>query len=643
MKDSFVILIFSLFSVPYCLWAQLPEAGTDLEIQASDLPHYQFVGTANMRLAIDSSASSRFLDLSPARFTKVPEGYFENIPVKNTRYPIYVSFKVCNDMHDSVSLFIYIDPKQSNQLCSTSDQGEITETIKPATDKQFLVARNFYKIVLSPKQSQRYVIRTQLLQVRSDYFSFWIGPLYQFQDFGWWRLGVTGYALLYDSIFFGMIAMMLVYMLSKYIQIRKLEYLYYAGYSFLFLAFFLLKLLDNLGQLSFYVHPLLHSLAYKLSQALAYVMYYLFAQKFLSTVSLFPRGHKIINGVIIVILAYSLAELMLSFFPETFLLRWQLWDLIRLFIMLSGFSLTAWFAFNGNLVSRYLVAGGIALAINASLSMLFSFRPELIENWPIPFSDGLTYMEIGIVLELLFFALGLGYKNKMDEIEKVEAKEALKLEVERQQVRHLNALSEVQEQERSRFAKDLHDGLGGMLWGVKLSLSNMKGNMVMDSDHVQVFERSLDMLDNSIHELRRVAHNLMPEALVKFGLAAALKDFCDFINGSKVIDIIFQQVGSERRLDMAVEVVLYRVANELVNNALRHSSASEVIIQLNYDDYSVTLTVEDNGKGFDKSILDKTTGAGWPNIKSRIAYLKGTLDVETSPGNGTAINIAIPT
>lgn len=641
MKSRHAILLLILFGFTCDAWTQTDNQANP-EILTSDLIHYQYIGPESTRLFIDSSASTEFRTLPPPLFRNVPEGFFESISLSNTRYPIYVSFRIRNDQSDSVSLFVYLDPKQSIQLYSTSDQGVVLQTINPIRDEQFLVTKLFYPIKLAAGESQRYVIRVQLVQARADYFLFWIGPLYQFQDFGYWRTGINGHALFFDSIFFGMIAMMLIYMLSKYIQIRKLEYLYYAGYSFLFLSFFMLKLMDILGVLSFYAHPSLHSLAYKLTQALAYVMYYLFAQKFISTGILFPRAHKVINGVIAVIVAYSTLESILFFFPDTFLLRWQLWDLIRVFIMLSGFSLTTWFAFHGNYISRYLVAGGIALAINAALSMLFSFYPRWIENWPGPLSDGLTYMEIGIVLELLFFALGLGYKNKMDEIEKVEAKEALKLEVERQQVRHLNALSEVQEQERSRFAKDLHDGLGGMLWGVKLSLTNMKGNMVIDSEHVQIFERSLDMLDNSIHELRRVAHNLMPEALVKFGLAATLKDFCDFVNSSKVIHVIYQQVGIERRLDMSVEVVLYRVANELVNNSLRHSSAREIIIQLNYDDHSLTLTVEDDGKGFDKSILDKTTGSGWPNIKSRIAYLKGTLDVVTSPGNGTAVNITIP-
>ena len=227
-------------------------------------------------------------------------------------------------------------------------------------------------------------------------------------------------------------------------------------------------------------------------------------------------------------------------------------------------------------------------------------------------------------------------KHKLIETEISQLKQA-------QQLLAAESILKGEEEERSRLAKDLHDGLGGMLWGVKTSLSTMKGNMILQGDQVQTFERSLDMLNNSITELRRVAHNLMPEALVKFGITEALKDFCDFINNAKIMNVIFQQVGEERRFDTSSEVILYRIANELANNAMRHSSATELIVQLHYDENTVTLTVEDNGIGFDKTMLQKTTGAGWPNIKSRVEYLKGTLDVETSEGKGTAINITIPT
>jgi two-component system NarL family sensor kinase len=205
-----------------------------------------------------------------------------------------------------------------------------------------------------------------------------------------------------------------------------------------------------------------------------------------------------------------------------------------------------------------------------------------------------------------------------------------------------NAVVKSQEEERSRIAKDLHDGVGGMLSGIKLTLNTMKGNVMMSQEQAQVFERSLDMIDHSIKELRHVSHNLMPETLVKFGLSAALKDFSDFINQSNAIKAIFQQVGTERRLDANAELLIYRIVNELINNALKHANASEIIIQIHFESQMLTLTIEDNGKGFDKEILKVSKGLGWANIKSRVDYLGGTLDVNTSPGQGTAISITIP-
>jgi len=121
-----------------------------------------------------------------------------------------------------------------------------------------------------------------------------------------------------------------------------------------------------------------------------------------------------------------------------------------------------------------------------------------------------------------------------------------------------------EEQERARLAKDLHDGLGGMLSGIKYSLSTVKGNLVMTPDNAQAFERSLDMLDNSIREMRRVAHNMMPEVLLRYGLQAALKDHCAEINKSGIVRIIFDQMGDENNLlEPSARLAIYRIGQEL--------------------------------------------------------------------------------
>ncbi|MEJ0034172.1 MAG: sensor histidine kinase [Bacteroidota bacterium] len=376
-------------------------------------------------------------------------------------------------------------------------------------------------------------------------------------------------------------------------------------------------------------------------QFLAYCLYFAFLSQYTNAKTSDPVLHRVLRISIIVLLINIVAEDLLSAIGLKNVAVYT-WTPIRCALVLLVIYLATRVWNLKQPYARYPIYGGLIFLLFAVVSLICSFNQQWRTTVKWPFGYEMFYYFVGVIFELTFFTLGLAHKRRQDAIDKVEAQEALKLEVERQQVRHLNALSEVQETERSRFAKDLHDGLGGMLSGVKLSLSNMKGNVVLNGEHVDVFERALDMLDNSIHELRRVAHNLMPESLVKFGLAASLKDFCDFINSSKVIHVIFQQIGDYQRLEMSIEIVLYRIANELVNNALRHASATELIIQLNYDDHSLTLTVEDNGKGFDQGILDRTTGSGWPNIKSRVAYLKGTLDVQTSQGNGTSVNITIP-
>jgi signal transduction histidine kinase len=198
-----------------------------------------------------------------------------------------------------------------------------------------------------------------------------------------------------------------------------------------------------------------------------------------------------------------------------------------------------------------------------------------------------------------------------------------------------------QDEERGRLAKDLHDGLGGLLSGVKFSLANMKSTVILDADSALVFERSLDMLDHSISELRRVAHNMMPEVLVKFGLSEALKSYCDRMRESQIFKIDFQSIGMDERLSSNTEIFVYRIVQELLNNTAKHAKATQVLVQLARQNSEVSITVEDNGIGFEKPGVD-TAGIGWANIRSRVDYLKGKLDVQSSRGQGTSVHITIP-
>lgn len=195
-----------------------------------------------------------------------------------------------------------------------------------------------------------------------------------------------------------------------------------------------------------------------------------------------------------------------------------------------------------------------------------------------------------------------------------------------------------EEQERTRLAKDLHDGLGGMLSGIKHSLSTLKRSLVTTPDHTQQLERSIDMLDSSIIEMRRVAHNMMPETLVKFGLDAALKDFCHDINQSGALQVTYQSIGTlAKEPDQTTAITIYRIVQELLNNIIKHAGAENALVQVSKNEDIVSVTVEDDGKGFDTKTLAYKGGMGWSNIQSRVDYLKGKLDIQSEPGKGTSV------
>jgi two-component system, NarL family, sensor kinase len=213
-----------------------------------------------------------------------------------------------------------------------------------------------------------------------------------------------------------------------------------------------------------------------------------------------------------------------------------------------------------------------------------------------------------------------------------------------QQLTATEAVLKGEEQERTRLAKDLHDGLGGMLSGIKYSFNSMKGNLVMTSENAQAFEHSMAMLDTSIKEMRRVAHNMMPEVLVKFGLDTALQEFCDDINQTGALQVSYQSIGmNDTAIEQINAITIYRVVQELLNNTMKHASATTAIVQVSKTDQRINITVEDDGKGFNTAILEDPKGIGWTNIRSRIGYLKGTLDVQSGPGKGTSVHIELNT
>ena len=197
-----------------------------------------------------------------------------------------------------------------------------------------------------------------------------------------------------------------------------------------------------------------------------------------------------------------------------------------------------------------------------------------------------------------------------------------------------------QEEERARLARDLHDGLGGMLSTVKLYLGSARGNLVLTPESARLFSRSIEHLDSSIQEMRRVARDLMPEALLAFGLPAAVQDLCETIqHGQTLLRVQCEMFGLETRLPQRTELVVYRLVQELLNNVLKHAQARQVIVQLARHEQLVQVVVEDDGRGFDAAARPVAAGVGLRSLQARVDYLGGTLEVQSQPGQGTTVTI----
>jgi len=265
---------------------------------------------------------------------------------------------------------------------------------------------------------------------------------------------------------------------------------------------------------------------------------------------------------------------------------------------------------------------------------------KIVQDLRIRQKNIINYILIGGAVTLSLIAL-LSWRNYRQK-QALQQKRINELQTEKQ-LAATEAVLKGEEQERTRLAKDLHDGLGGMLSGIKYSFNTMKGNLIMTAENLQAFERGIDMLDSSINEMRRVAHNLMPEALVKFGLDTALRDFCNDINQTGSLKLQYQSSGLENVvIESNTAITVYRIVQELVNNVLKHAGATTTVVQIIKNETGISITVEDDGKGFDTAILQGAKGIGWSNIHSRVDYLNGKMDIESTPHKGTSVLIELP-
>lgn len=247
----------------------------------------------------------------------------------------------------------------------------------------------------------------------------------------------------------------------------------------------------------------------------------------------------------------------------------------------------------------------------------------------------------GLGAAAIMLLLGLMYRSSNSKKilvlkEKDIQMEQIKFLEGQQQVISLQSMVNGQEAERTRIAKDLHDGLGGLFSTIKMYLSTLQHEQEQLKNN-NLFGKSYELIDTASDEVRRIAYNMMPEVLVKLGLIPAIQDMCSTISSGKKIQVKLQSYGMEKRLDANTEIMLYRIVQELLNNIIKHSQANEAIVQFNSDTEQLTVTVEDNGQGFKTEDVDDKTHRGLEIIKNRVNYLHGKFSIDSQEKVGTTV------
>jgi len=207
----------------------------------------------------------------------------------------------------------------------------------------------------------------------------------------------------------------------------------------------------------------------------------------------------------------------------------------------------------------------------------------------------------------------------------------------KQQIKLVQAMLDAKDEEQNRVARDLHDGLGGTLSGIMINLSHY-ATKKNNSDHPEL-QQIMDQMEGSINELRRIAHDMMPEMLLRFGLEESLRDLCESLASEK-LNIAFKYLGTRHTLLPQQQIGIYRIVQEAMHNTVKHAEAKNLLLQCSQNENIFYITIEDDGKGFDPAYLTK--GMGIQNMKNRVAYLNGEIEIISAENNiGTSIHIEL--
>jgi signal transduction histidine kinase len=434
-----------------------------------------------------------------------------------------------------------------------------------------------------------------------------------------------------SSIFCGLLLSMFLFSLANYVQEYAKEFLYYSVYALM------LGLMLFSKQLFFlhYSHlsNMIESYLDFIMLTTAYIFYMVFLRMFLETKERHPFLHKLYQTstvvLTIIILAFSYTHFFTNnYLPEYYIELTTKLYLLALTLTFLIYSVSKW----DDSLLRYIFGGNLALFIFSLLSQLSISFVEQLADLPVFLRNSLIYYEMGLFLELLFFLMGLSYKNRRSLINRTRERERLKLENERKEFEKQLAVVQATQEERNRISADMHDELGSGVTAIRLMSEIVKTKMGRDNVLPEI-----EKISNSANELlskmnaiiwTMTSSNDKLDNMVAYIRAYALEFFesttidCHFISNS---DIPSTEISSEKRRN------IFLCVKEALNNVAKHSKATDVWIAVSIEPRRLEIKITDNGAGINMARL-REFGNGLSNMKKRMTSIDGAFVIQNNKG-----------
>ena len=439
-------------------------------------------------------------------------------------------------------------------------------------------------------------------------------------------------------LFCGLLLMMILFSLATFFQGANPEFLYYSGYAFFLGLMLFIKAIHSYhtSWFGFFQETYLDLIM----QNTGILMYMLFMQKFLATRRQHPFLHKFYNAGIILLIVSTAAYSYAHYFTDSFVLENSIENITKILLLLMvivflGYSIRRWH----DRLLRYLFWGNFCLLLFSLSSLLLLTGNIVPRNLPPIFRSSLFYYEIGLLLELIFFLLGLNHKNRRRLISQTRERERLKAKDQMNEYEKEIAIYKAQQQERERISADMHDELGSGMTAIRL-MSEIARNKMKENTPVEI-EKISHSADEVLNKMNAIIWSMNSgndtiDNLVSYIRSYALEYFENTPVNCKIFtpdDIEPTELTGDKRRN------LFLCVKETLNNVLKHSKASELKIDFKIDK-ALTIQIIDNGVGIDLQKI-RQFGNGLKNIAKRMQSIGGTYQIENTIGTTTILTLPL--